>query len=173
MFYALHSESVLPINDVNEFYVTRNARIVGVAFRFTGEGKEKRKYKRTCAGELHLRIFQIRHEFFYSSYARASERINLLSISPKCIELSLEMQSINKSFHAGYDYGSWVRDFPQCTPLTGIKLRSSCIGLRLYEPSTRLLRNTLQERIIASKSIALPTLDSERDNMLRRSAETV
>lgn len=83
------------------------------------------------------------------------------------------MQSINNTLHAGYDYDSWVRDFPQFTPLTGIKLRSSCIGLRLYEPSTRLLRNTLQERIIASKYIALPTLDSERYNMLRRSAETV
>lgn len=164
---------MLPIDDVNECHVTRDARIVGVAFRFTGEGKEKRNYNRTCAGELHLQIFQTRHEFFYSSYARVSEQFNLLSILQKCIELSLEMQSINKSLHAGYDYGSWVRDFPQSTPLTGIKLRSSCIGLRLYEPSTRLLRNTLQERIIASKSIALPTLDSERDNMLRRSAETV
>lgn len=146
---------------------------MGSAFKVTGEEKGEKKYGRTCAGELHLEIFQTRHEFFYSSYARVSEQFNLLSISQKCIELSLEMQSINKSLHAGYDYDSWVRDFPQSTPLTGMKLRSSCIGLRLYEPSTRLLRNTLLERIIASKSIALPTLDSERYSMLRRSAETV
>lgn len=81
MFYALHSERVLSIDDVNEFHVTRNARMMGSAFKVTGEGKEKRKYDRTCAGELRLQIFQTRLEFFYSSYARVSEQFNLLSIS--------------------------------------------------------------------------------------------
>lgn len=160
---------MLPIDDVNECHVTRDARMMGSAFKVKGEGKEKRNYNRTCAGELHLQIFQTRHEFFYSSYARVSEQFNLQSISQKCIELSLEMQSINNTLHAGYDYGSWVRDFStrfvEAQPNTRIA--------QFYPSQGRELRNTLQERFIASKSIALPTLDSERYNMLRRSAETV
>lgn len=167
--YALYSERVLPVDDVNECHVTRDARMMGSAFKVTGEEKGEKKYGRTCAGELHLEIFQTRHEFFYSSYARVSEQFNLMSISQKCIELSLEMQSINKSLHAGYDYGSWVRDFStrfvEAQPNTRIA--------QFYPSQGRELRNTLQERFIASKSIVLPTLDSERYNMLRRSAETV
>lgn len=79
------------------------------------------------------------------------------------------MQSINNTLHAGYDYGSWVRDFStrfvEAQPNTRIA--------QFYPNQGRELKNTLQERFIASKSIVLPTLDSERYNMPRRSAETV